>query len=159
MNRELIQQLIGVIEYEPEHFDQNSFGVKGKHIEEWVITATCDSPACIAGHVMVLTNNMKPKHWSWFNVSEEVWITDMYYSLEIGATRELGLTYNQGTALFRSEWPRQWVDGIKDPLQLIDVANDKREGVIEPTAEEAVQVLNRLLEYGFSHETFYAYYK
>ena len=159
MNEELIQQLIDVIEYEPERFDQNSFGVRGQHINEWVITATCESPACIAGHVMILTNNMKPKHWDWLTVSEDTRIIDMYDSLEIGATRELGLTHNQGVVLFRSEWPCQWIDGIKDPLQLIDVAGDKKEGVFDPTAEEAVQVLKRLLEYGFSHETFYAYYK
>ena len=161
MNDELIEQLIEVVTKYPKRYAQDTFGVEGGHrYKDWVINGSCDSPCCIAGHVMILTGNRIPCKWDWGTLGQADWLSvEMYNKLKDNASKELGITRDQGLALFSSRWPRVWIDG-NGPLPLARAGylqTDER--VYSPTAEDAIKVLDRLLHYGFSHPTFEEYHR
>ena len=160
MNDELIEQLIEVVTEHPKRYTQDSFGIIGHSYEDWVIEGSCGSPCCIAGHVMILTGNETPCKWDWGTLDPEDWLIEVYNELKGNASNELGITRNQGLALFASVWPRVWVDDDNGPLPLVDVNYSQTdEKLYSPTAEDAIKVLDRLLHYGFSHSTFEEYYR
>ena len=159
MNSELIEQLIEVITDHPKRYTQDSFGVEGDHYENWVIEGSCDSPCCIAGHVMILANKQTPRKWDGGTLGPGDWLSDMYNELKYNASKELGITWDQGLALFSSHWPLAWLDG-DGPLPLVDLyCLQPYESLYSPIAEDAIKVIDRLLHYGFSHPTYEEYYR
>ena len=157
MNDELIQQLIDVIKTHPKRYDQDSFGVESEIPRKWVIEGSCGSPCCIASHVMILTNNNNPNEWGWFKVTDYTWKNEMCMRLEEGATEKLGITRDQGNALFCSMWSTKWKNKETGPLPLVKVLMSY-EPRFKPNSSQAIQVLELLLQYGFSHSTFEEYY-
>ena len=75
--------------------------------------------------------------------------------IRIRAQRKLGLSRDQAYALFAAHWPVIWLEGKSDPLPLIDHITFSNK--FRPNPKQAVKVLRRLLNYGFSHLTFTDY--
>ena len=156
MNSELIQQLIDVIKTHPQRYSQKTFGIEGEKPKEWVIEGSCGSPCCIAGHVMILTNHSIPNDWEWCNITDFTWKEHIHMEIEKHATAELGITIDQGNALFRSMWSNEWKKET-GPLPLVEIIRSD-EPYFRPNHSQAIQVLDRLLNYGFSHFTYDEYY-
>lgn len=160
-NTKLVEQLIEAISENPKHYTQLDWGINlakesdRENIYDWRIIPSCKTPACIAGHVMSLTDEGKLLDWEGFDATRRS-LEQAEIETRERAKVKLGLSHDQAHALFCAHWPHVWVEDNGEPLPLIN-PNIPHTYRIEPNSEQAVKALTRLLEYGFSHQTFSDY--
>ena len=129
MNIELLKQVRDAIEMEPDMYEQFKWGIEGNR------SVSCNTPGCIAGHAISIERMQTGKPFQ--------------FSHHIGTEAEilLDITHYQAKFLFDTDWPRSWKDNDAGPLP--DHVGD---GQFSPTSEDAIQVLDRIIEHGFGFE-------
>ena len=143
MNVELLKQIRDAIEMVPKTFDQGDWGGEnlvsdrqsidfvrqGKH--PYLLLLSCQTPCCIAGHAIAIRKE---------RVSEPFEIIESARVL-------LGLTLEQTKVLFSGYWNKEWLKNNKEPLSTRYYHTDGK--TFQPTAQDAVEVLNTLIEHGW----------
>ena len=134
MNVELLKKVRDAIEMEPDMYTQSRYGVEDYLKKHGAIFLDCDTPGCIAGHAIVHGDPIGARNM----MDGDTYVAEI-------AQRLLGLTQTEREFLFDARWPFSWIEGDGEvPLR------GNRMHI--PSSEEAVQLLNRLIEYGFEEE-------
>ena len=134
MNVELLKKVRDAIEMEPEMYTQSRWGISDYLRSQDTIFLDCKTPGCIAGHAIVHGDPTKARAL----MGEDTYVGKI-------AQKLLGLTQTEREFLFDARWPFSWIEGDGEvPLR------GNRMHI--PSSEEAVQLLNRLIEYGFEEE-------
>ena len=115
----------------PESYEQSAWGRGGK--------PDCNSPECIAGHIVYTTTKGQDAYARKLCMIEGVpTSTDVQNAIRDAATETLGLS--AVPRLFEPEWPKQWLEqggGIPEHPGFWQ---------IEPSADEAVIVLQTIID-------------
>ena len=131
-NKLLFKQVRDAIEMEPSVFDQTLWGNEHEYAGNSVLIG-CNTPACIAGHACFLSGYA---------------ITDGL-NMSGTARKELELSTLESEVLFSGCWPNSWYKEENKPLPIHDSGG---KCIVPPTVVEAINVLTRLINYGFKEE-------
>ena len=132
MNVELLKKVRDAIEMEPDMYTQDSWGLASYLYNDFSPMLTCNTPGCIAGHVIVHGDPTRAMGI----MDGDTHISDIAREL-------LGISSQQRDYLFDAKWPVAWARYAEGPVPLYGYQQHR------PSTSEAVQLLNRLIEYGF----------
>ena len=136
--RALLTSARDAIRNDPERYNQLTYGPAPE-------TSSCGTPRCLAGHMVVndpeLTKELNQE-------LQETRLTERRRREGVGgaihkvARNALGLEGSRHPVLFRGEWPVAW---LKDDTTARG-ARKKQNETFLPTAEDAVQVIDGILD-------------
>ena len=135
LNIGLLEKVREAIAKEPQTYNQNTYGFFAEDDEQPdVVEINCKTPGCIAGHALAISRTI-------------VHIDTLLDS----AQQLLGLSEIEGAYLFYFAWPESWLDDVPAPLEMKRYSDFDAHLDIEPTSEDALIVLDRLIKYGFKY--------
>ena len=132
--RELRTKARDMIAKNPEGYDQDRYGMG---------FISCNTPACVAGHIVASDPGLREellRQLEGENLSGSDGIETIGSAVNLIACSALGTPDHQ-PHLFRSAWPIGWLEGPS-----ADAARNQGEDTFVPTADDAVAVINKILD-------------
>ena len=159
MNIELLKQIRNNIELTPGAYDQGAYGYNKRHDRIGISPYSCNSPACIAGWAIFISNfPVKGEDELFVDITDMVkeWVEEIFgvippytfmsYSfewIEEEARRLLCLTEKEAEVLLDGHWPNRWATSNE-----ISVKNLPNEKGFHPDVLDAIDILDKLIEQG-----------
>ena len=132
--QELLTKARDRIAKNPKGYNQNRYGMG---------FINCNTPACVAGHIVASEPGLREellRQLEGENLSGSDGIVTIGSAVNLIACSALGTPDHQ-PHLFRSAWPIGWLEGPS-----AEAARDQGEDTFVPTADDAVAVINKILD-------------
>ena len=155
MNVELLKEIRDEISQHPSAFDQGTFGTTDHRSEDekypalFVNPFSCGGACCIAGWAVFLSGKHQQGEKMWWYDEDVGAVSFSEDDTIVGhAASALDISRPERSLLFSSTWPYRWVENINDGVPLETYSSPLLAGFF-PTPNEAVGILDHLIEFGF----------